>query len=214
LVVVVDPHIVRRVLKRHRAGPRIGGQVPHARCCVIERSALLRIVQESELGTPIDSGSTFIILVARPEQDDAREIWRRAFHGHVHRHLEERVRSGTLTDAVVRERIHRIGQTQFDEIRAVLRGEELLFVPFDDRDVYIEFAAFYSELAHFDADALEAFFPTLDMKEVEEALALDFDSAELLESCRPEDAPNLSPRRPRGIVPPVPPARRAPAIAA
>lgn len=190
--VVADPRIVRRVLKRHHAGPRFGGQVPHARCCVIERTALLRIVESKELTT--NELPPTVILVARPDDDDTREIWRRAFHGHVHRHLEERARAGRLTDAIVRERIHRIGQTQFDEIRAVLRGEDLLFATCTDRDVYVEFAAFYSELAHFDPDALEEFFPTLGA-EVEKALALDLDAQELLSGCKPEDAPHLAPKR-------------------
>lgn len=198
--VVADPRIVRRVLKK-RGGARFGARVPHARCCVVERAALLGIVRENELGAPAADLPTNVVLVARPDKDDVREVWRRAFHGHIHRHLEERSAAGTLTPALVRERIHRIGQTQFDEIRAVLRGEELLFASSDDRDVYIEFAAFYSELAQFDPDSLEEFFPTLgEGHEVDEALALDLDAAALLAACKPENAPHLSPRRAKAIV--------------
>ncbi|MBS2011767.1 MAG: hypothetical protein JST00_02540 [Deltaproteobacteria bacterium] len=201
---VADPRLVRRVIKQHHVGPRLGGPVPHARCCVIERAALLRIVGAAELGATDDALHPTVILVARPDGEDLREVWRRAFHGHVHHHLEERARKGELTPALVRERIHRIGQTQFDEIRAVLRSEDLLFRASDDRETYIEFAAFYSELAHFDPDSLDEFFPTAmgakGGSDVEEVLALDLDAPALLVACKPEGAPHLEARRSRAVV--------------
>ena len=183
---VADPRLVRRVLKQQRGLLGFGLEVPHGHCCVIERAALLAIVSESELGTKHGDLPLTIVLVARPDEHDDQAVWRRAFHGHVHHHLEHRVRAGTLTHAVVRERIHRIGQTEFDEIRSVLRGEDLLFSSGDDREAYIEFAAFYLELLHFDPDNVEQFFPTIrDLKPVEAALALDVDALELLKTCRP-----------------------------
>ena len=192
--VVADARLVRRVLKQQRGLSGFGLQVPHGHCCVIERAALLRIVSESELGKKSADLPAVIVLVARPEREDVRAVWRRAFHGHVHHHLEDRVRAGTLTEAAVRERIHRIGQTEFDEIRAVLRGENLLFSSGDDREAYIEFAAFHLELSHFDPDHVENFFPSIrDSRAIEDTLALDVEGLVLLEGCRPDGAAELSP---------------------
>ena len=192
--VVIDARLVRRVLKEQRGLSGFGLQVPHGNCCVIERGALLRIVSESELGKKADDLPATIVLVARPERDDVRAVWRRAFHGHVHHHLEGRVTAGTLTQALVRERIHRIGQSEFDEIRAVLRGENLLFSSGDDREAYIEFAAFHLELSQFEPDNVDKFFPSIrDPKAIEGTLALDVDALTLLEACRPDGAADLPP---------------------
>jgi len=192
--VVTDARLVRRVLKQQRGLSGFGLQVPHGHCCVIERAALLRIVTESELGTKAADLPATVVLVARPEREDLRGVWRRAFHGHVHHHLECRVQAGTLTYALVRERIHRIGQTEFDEIRAVLRGENLLFSSGDDREAYIELAAFHLELSHFDPDNVDKFFPSVrHSKAIDETLALDLDGLALLEACRPEGAAELTP---------------------
>jgi hypothetical protein len=192
--VVIDARLVRRVLKQHRGLSGFGLQVPHGHCCVIERDALLRIVTESELGKKSADLPPTIVLVARPEREDVRAEWRRAFHGHIHHHLEDRVRAGTLTQALARERIHRIGQTEFDEIRAVLKGENLLFSSGDDREAYIEFAAFHLELSHFDPDHVDKFFPSIrDAKAIQDTLALDVDALGLLEKCRPAGAAELTP---------------------
>jgi hypothetical protein len=212
--VVADPRLVRRVLKRQRGLTGFGMQVPHGHCCVVERKALLAIVSERELGRKAADLPPTVILVARPdfedgpsstresrerrENDEVRAIWRRAFHGHIHHHLEEQMRTGALTEAVVRQRIHRIGQTEFDEIRAVLHGEELLFAANDDREAYIEFAAFYLETVQFDPDHVDKYFPTIrDAKPTLATLALDVDGAALLERCRPEMARDLTPARPK-----------------
>ena len=194
--IVIDARLVRRVIKHQRGLSDFGLQVPHGHCCVVERAPLLSIVTESELGCKISELPATVILVARPEVDDAHRIWRRSFHGFVHHHLEERVRAGTLTHAVVRSRINSIGQTEFDEIRAVLHGEELLFSKGDDREAYIEFAAFYLELLHFDPEALDEFFPSIrHAGPVALALAGDVDVSSLLEPCRPPGAADLAPTR-------------------
>jgi hypothetical protein len=204
--VLADPRLVRRVIKRQRKLAGFGLNVPHGHCCIVDRAQLFAIVSESELGTPKDVvPERAVILVARPDVDDPRAVWRSAFHGWVHRHLEDRARDRGLSPARVRERIHRIGQTEFDEIRAVLRSEELLFSTRDDREAYIEFAAFYLELSHFDPDAVDAFFPTLrDRDGVLATLALDVDAGALLERSRPRGAADLAPvaKKPPSTSPP------------
>jgi len=203
--VVVDPRVIRRVIKHQRGLTGFGLEVPHEHCCVVERASLLTVVTEAELGRPGAGLPSAVVLVARPEDADVRGLWRRAFHGSVHRHLEEKVAAGTLSHALIRERINRIGQTEFDEARAVLHGEELLFSGADDRETYIEFAAFYLELLQFEPDALHELFPSIrDAESVETALAHDVDVEAILDPCRPAGAADLDPFRKPPAVPSLP----------
>ena len=61
------------------------------------------------------------------------------------RKLVERLGDAAALNALC-QRIHRIGETEFDEIRLVLRQDELLLPPHDDRETYVEFAALWLEL--------------------------------------------------------------------
>jgi hypothetical protein len=213
--VVVDARIVRRVIRRHRRLRGIGAATPHTHCYAIAREALLAIVTDADLGC---SGSLLpptVVLVARPESDEGPErlisLWRQAFHGKIHAELEQRRSQGLLSAAAVRERIHRVGQAEFDEVRLVLKQDELLLAGNDDGEAYIEFAAYYLELRHFAPALLRRTFPTLwDAAGVERALALDLDDAALLAACRPDGA--LDPPRgdadPEPAAPPEPDARR------
>lgn len=210
LYLTVDPHLVRRVIKRQkRIG--IGGAIPHDHCCVIERDALFQMVSESELGARRATSDVppHVVLVSRPQEEDPRTVWRRSFHGHVHLHLEELVRQGRLTEAIVRARVHRIGQTEFDEIRTVLREAQLLAPGSDEREVYIEFAAFYLELTTFDPEAIGHYFPTLrDLTLVDSQIALDIDDEPLIKASRPEGEVDLQPRSRRLLTTAPPPKLR------
>ncbi len=199
--VLTDARLLRRVIRRHRHLSGVGLQVPHARCYAVSRDALLSIVEPDELGVAREDLPAEVILLPRPspeEQVDERpearltHFWRYAFHAEVHLCLERRAREDALGDAVVRQRIHRIGQTEFDEIRAVLRQDDLLLPPHDDREAYIELCAIWLELKHFAPDLLGRMFPTLhDQRHVDAVIALDVDAIALLESCRPEGAPEV-----------------------
>src|SRR5262249_61916321 len=72
--------------------------------------------------------------------------WRAIFHGRVHLALDALAATGAITRASIRARIHRVGQTEFDEIRAVVRQEDLLLPPAGDTSAYLEFVALYLEL--------------------------------------------------------------------
>ncbi|MGE0404395.1 MAG: hypothetical protein AB7T06_47235, partial [Kofleriaceae bacterium] len=81
-------------------------------------------------------------------------------------------------------------QTEFDEIRTVLRQEDLLLPPADDAGTYVEFVALYLELAHFAPSAVGRTFPAVfDRKAVDETIALDIDREALLAATRPPRAP-------------------------
>ncbi len=130
-----------------------------------------------------------IRIPPRPLAETLEELWRYAFHARVHQEIDRLAAAGVLTPARIRERIHRLGQTEFDEIRLVLRQDRLLLPPHDDRETYAEFAAWYLELRRFAPGLAAEMFPTLgDPGAVEAVLAEDLDAARLLEAARPEGA--------------------------
>ncbi len=63
--------------------------------------------------------------------------------------MDAQIAAGKLSPADVRQRIAAIGDIEFEEIRLVLRQEDYLLPPKDDRTVYVEFAAVYLELRYF-----------------------------------------------------------------
>lgn len=196
--IVTDPRLLRRLIKAHRDLPGLGLSVPHASCYALPRQDLLRLVDPALLGHAPESLPEQVILVARPAPSELEgrgvdevlaRLWRSVLHAQVHLAIEERIASGALEDAALRERIDRIGQIEFDEIRAALRGDDRLLPPGGDREVYIEFAALYLELRHFAPRLLATLFPSLSSSgKVDAVLALDVDVAPLLERSFPEGA--------------------------
>lgn len=200
---LLDERLLRRVIKRHRLMPGFGLQVPHARCYSIPRAALTSILSPHELGRAPTDLPEDVILLPRPDPRDlsttpAAEVlismWRDTFHARVHLEIERAARAGELTPARLRERAHRIGQTEIDEIRRVLLQDDLLLPPHEALDAYAELSALYLELTHFAPELVRDVFPALDDRsEIAATIAEDVDAARLLEACRPEGAP-ASPR--------------------
>jgi hypothetical protein len=200
--ILVDPRLLRRIIKRHRVVPGIGLEVPHARCYALQRETLLTIVSAAELGRSGESLPDEVILLPRPTEGELRhtpldailtQLWRGAFHAAIHLEIERRIAAGGLTSARIRERIHRIGETEFDEVRLVLRHDESLLPPYDDRETFTEFAALYLELSSFDPGLLDRLFPTLrDRARVDGAI--DLDPAPLLARTRPSGLPEVPER--------------------
>jgi hypothetical protein len=171
--VLVDDRILRRVIKRHRRLRGIGLQVPHADCYALPRRVLAKLVEPGEVRVPLDELPDRVVLI---RDADSGRAWRAIFHARVHEAFDELLARDQLTPSAIRERIGRIGQTEFDEIRFVLRQADLLLPPDGDTTTYIEFAALYLELKYFAPDALQKTFPTLsDPARVDETLALDLD---------------------------------------
>ncbi|HZJ68307.1 MAG TPA: hypothetical protein VFD36_32620 [Kofleriaceae bacterium] len=194
--VLLEDRVLRRVIKKHRRLPGIGLQVPHAQCYTLPRADLEKLVDRDELGadpTALPAQVAIIggsrSLLAGGDRDELVRAWRAIFHAHVHRAFDELLARGRITPASVRERIHRIGQTEFDEIRSVLRQEDLLLPPADDTSAYVEFVALYLELRHFAPRTLDRTFPTVETGPVDAAIALDVDAVALLAAARPASAP-------------------------
>ena len=147
-VVLAPPRILRRVIKKHCGIGGPGLQVPHRKTFVLGREDLLAIAGRHELGlSPERILPEVIILLpqpaasklatALPRADVLRKCWRLLFHAHVHLALQQRRRDGLLNDEAVRERIRRIGFTEFGEAKAVLRQENFLLPPHATRGDFI-----------------------------------------------------------------------------
>lgn len=193
-VVLVTPRVLRRVIKTHRSVPGIGFDVPHGFSYVLPKTELIELSQEEELGVPADSLADSVILLERPDgtreawENEAR-LWRQTFHASIHHEIEQR----KLTLPDVRARINAIGQTEFDEIRFVLRQDDLLLPPDDDLGAYIEFAATYLELRSFAPAAVARTFPALErLDRVDATLGQDVDAKALLDRTRPPTSPEIA----------------------
>jgi hypothetical protein len=201
---LVEPRLLRRVIKTHHRLVGLGVAVPHDRCLALGRAELLAIVGPERLGPAARDLPETAVLLQRPhlngeEEDHARALsalWRVLFHSRVHVELQRRMKEGKLTDAAIRKRVHRIGQTEFDEIRLVLRQDNHLLPPYGDRTTYVEFAALYLELRLFAPRTLTRFFPTLDdLEQVDAVLGQDVDAQAVLAATRPAGA-ELPPAEP------------------
>jgi len=197
----VLPRILRRVIKQDCRLTGFAVRVPHRKSYVIAREPLLEIVDLAELGLVTDAVlPPQVILLPQPDPSRLAELtagealsryWRLLVHARVHAVLQRRVTEGRLDAAAVRRRIHRIGETEFDEIRTVLRQEGFLLPPRNDETAYVEFAAVYVELKHFAPSSLPRCFPSIeDFGRIDGLLAEDLDAAALVSATRPPGAPD------------------------
>ena len=206
--VVVDARILRRVIKRDHVLPGIGLDVPHAASYVIAREQLLTLASERDLGVTAASLPSVVVLLPRPEagasdDDVVHALWRGAFHAAVHVAYDDKRRSGALTQAAFRERVHRLGHCEFVEASAALKQEERMLPARSDGDAWAEFAATFLELRHFAPDLMPRMFSVLgDLDRVDALLADDLDAKALLVATRPDGATDTRP-------PPAPPESRA-----
>lgn len=201
-VLVIEPRLLRRVIKRHRALSGIGLQVPHAGCYALSRGALVAVIEPRESADFPKQLAADLILVPEPraeeligtsDADQLVYLWRSAFHGAVHLAMQKLIAEGKLDDTELRRRIDHIGQIEFDEVRSVVRQDDLLLPPHDDRETYVELAALLLELHYFEPARVDQIFPSIGKND--RALSIikrDLpDGRELVLRLRPEGAPPL-----------------------
>jgi hypothetical protein len=200
--VFVAPRVLRRLLRHDQGLDLFGWRVSRRRCLVIATTEALRRAEPDELGLTADPAAevpSLLIVMARPDPevlasqgagDVLIDAWRLLFPARVRTALAGRRAAGGLTRAGLHARIDRIGQANFDEIRAVLRYEGLLREDHDLDAAYEEFAALYLELRHFEPRLLAAYFPSLtDLGAVDTVLKEDVDADALCAATRPAGAP-------------------------
>ena len=197
---LVAPRILRRIIRQHRQLPGLRWNVPHRKSYILDREILLGIAEADELGIAGQRAlPATVILLERPSQEDLDfgdldEVligcWRLLFHCRVHAALAGRIEEGKLTPADARQRIWQLGDTPFEEIHNVLEQESFLFPGHDERDIYVEFAAVYLELAYFAPSLLPRYFPALDdAAAVRGMLARDVNGEQLFRATHPQGAP-------------------------
>nr|AGC72170.1 hypothetical protein [uncultured bacterium A1Q1_fos_962] len=202
---LVEPRILRRVIRLDRRLERLAFEVPHRKSYTIERERLLAFADPSEMGLPslVDAErSTSIelprtlILLSTPTDDESlsavpvnqsiRRYWRLLFHARAHLMLERQLEKGIATDQYALQRRLEIGELEFAEIRSVLLKDEYLFPEPTDFETYVEFVAVYLELREFAEQNLAIYFPGVrDWQRIHDLVERDIDSKKLLEECRP-----------------------------
>lgn len=221
--------VLRRVIRHDLEITSPWVRIPHRKTYVISRDRLVWLVAMDELDAPEGTDlPPWVVLVARPEDDqltklsatDLRRIyWRLLFHALIDATMLERLAPDRVSLAQVRQRIDRVGQEQFDEIRTVLRQEAMLLDPDNVRRTYAEFVAVFEELRHFAPELLPLYFPSIRaVDDVAAVIREDFDVAAILRATRPPELadadPALPPRREPATTsdgePPMAPVQRVP----
>ncbi|HWB01046.1 MAG TPA: hypothetical protein VG713_21290 [Pirellulales bacterium] len=190
--------ILRRVIKYDRGVVGAGLRVPHRKTYVISRARLLALADRDELLVAADRPlPDEILLIARPEAEKlaamtrARALvkyWRLLFHARVHAACA--ALSPRLTADDIQQRVEQIGAVPFAEIASVLRHDEWLLPPADERSVYFEFMAVFFELRLFAPRLLRDYFPSIgDFDAVQALLDRDVNARKLFEQTRLPDAP-------------------------
>lgn len=194
---LVDPWIMRRVIRMDRRLTGLGFHVPHRHVYTIERERLLAYVDRPELElAPATELPPVVILLSKPTEDEAierpsmedllRRYWRLLFHARVHLEMEQRYPDRQPPKYLPAQRRMQLGEVEFAEIRSVLSQEDLLFPEPSDWETYVEFAATYLELRYFQPDDLSTYFPSIrDWELVGRIISQDVYHAELYESVRP-----------------------------
>ncbi len=201
---LVWPRIVRRLVLQDQDLTGLSWHVPHRKTYNVKRERLLQFVAPDELGVvQVQTIPEQVILIARPDRDDLPEltsaalqtyIWRLLLHARVHREFDTLMASGKFTIATARNRIDRIGQSEFDEVRSVLRRENFLFPQESEPEVYAEFAALYAELSQFAPDWRASYFPSIhDFATIDEIIREDVDLDGLYQATRLAAASELHP---------------------
>jgi hypothetical protein len=197
---LVPARIVRRVLRHDRGLSETGLKVPHRKTYFISASKLAEIVDPAEVGLRSFADlADQLILLARPEPEQLTattrhrallKYWRLLFHARTHIELDRAVVEERLTDTMVRERFAALGPTAFDEIRLVLKQENLLLPPVSELSIYIEFVAVYQELKYFSPRLLADYFPSLpDHATVDRIVGPEFDAAHWFAATRLPGSP-------------------------
>ncbi len=191
---LVEPRILRRVIRLDRRLAGLGLFVPHRKTYTIERDRLLAFVDWAELELPPGADlPRSVILIARvtnetletvPAGQSILRCLRLLFHARVHLELARRL-EGQPTRELARQRKQQLGEVEFAEIRSVLLKEELLFPEPSDLETYIEFAAVYLELRYFAEHNLKRYFPAIrDWAEVDRIISQDVYHSQMFDSMR------------------------------
>ncbi len=199
--VLVDRHVLERVVQQASGIVWVVWRVPHGHCFVIDRPTLYKHVEPEDLHLPADYLlPEQVLLLERPTaeqlsgpvKDLLGRYWRLLFHAAAHRQLDQSLAS--LTSGGLRERVEKLGVAAFEEARNVLIQDGLLTAQADDKTAYIEFAAYFLELKFFNPPLIPVCFPSLPAELATVEVARDVDGAVLFRASRLPGAPDPNPK--------------------
>ncbi len=187
---LIEPRILRRVIRldRHLAG--LGLAVPHANCYVIERARLLAYADFEELELPLTAElPRDVVLIAKIGDEEVSRRSKLAryrqqlFHALVHLELQKKLSRVSVADDIARGKWERIGSVEHQEIHTVLLKDGLLFSESNPLETYIEFVAVYLELRYFAPEHLAAYFPAIrDWSAIDRLVSQDINHADIYQS--------------------------------
>jgi len=196
----VSHRVLKRVITQDLGLTGLGLNIPHRKSWILASDRAQQLIEPDELGlTTYGALPPYVLLLARPEDEEIDRLsvselclryWRLLFHIRVHRALDEALENGRLSDRIVRQHVETIGQVAFDEIDVMLRREKYLPPDHTRTMAFVEFAALFLELAHFQPAWLPAYFPALgDFSVARNLLTAYVNGEELLASTFVEGAP-------------------------
>jgi hypothetical protein len=191
--VFASPRVVRRIIRLDLDLPLLWARLPHREGIPLSPARLLELADDVWT-LPPDLPET-ILLVARPESERfaaggeeglLREYWRLLYHGCLdiaaRRAVVERGRSGREFAGLVEA----VGETEFEEVAAVLAREGLLRDPSNAREALAEFVAVVLEFEAFSPELLPVWFPGIeDRAALADRFAGWVDADAILERTRP-----------------------------
>jgi len=196
-VLLLEERVLRRVARAELDVASVAARVPHDHCLAVSRATLARLVEPDEVDVSLDTLPDRVHLLPLPDGEVGalpaprllRHYWRLLFHTHVDSELHIRTAGASLPRARVLGLIDSLGQTPFDEIRAVLHDEHLVAADAHESAEFTEFVALYLELRAFSPHLLPRYFPALRNRDrVEELLDDLVDARALLAATRPDGA--------------------------
>lgn len=196
----VSQRVLKRVITQDLGLTGLGLNLPHRKSWILASPRAQQLVEPDELGLgSYDTLPAHVLLLARPEDEELDRLtvgemclryWRLLFHIRVHRALDAVIESGGLTAPLIRQHVEALGQVAFDEIDVMLQREKYLPPDHTRAMAFVEFAAVFLELLHFQPTWLRAYFPALsNPTAAEEMLATYVNGADLLAETYVEGAP-------------------------
>src|SRR5690349_8720089 len=126
--ILVEERVLRRGIKSHARIRGVGLQVPHEGNYALARTDLDRRLEKGDLAVDRAKLPDRVVLITGDRERIAAgapatltNVWRHVFHAQIHEAFARLLDAQTLTLAAIRERIDRVGQAEFDEIRSVLK---------------------------------------------------------------------------------------------
>lgn len=168
---LVEPRVVRRVIRELHGFARLSTRIPHTDVLVVKDEDLRQLTHPDELGLEDFSRLPDLsVIVSQPEEHELENrpvqellqlVWQRLFHGCIDLHLKRKLANNTLSRPRIQHFIDQVGQVEFDEAHAVLRSEHRLINPDSYVEAYCELVAVFLELTRFAPDRRRVWFPSL-----------------------------------------------------